>query len=354
MAIINIARVIDWQRIPIDAQDVVTKARIVLLGQPTSERRELLTAYTVHPPASYTPTPYYPVPVVVEHEDALHTTYGTERSLELRENIDPFLPPTSSVIPDPNDPQDDWVNKNNARDGDLTTYASYSPNTPSGWLTYTFNPAAPELTRRVIGFRLAYTYTADPDHTGPEPRLTAQFFVTELNLLGLGSTVGGTWDFPPAGELADYYVFLPPAYTSQVPTLPAETQYTLRLMPWSDGVTNLRAYAFYPLVIDTNLVENIAKAQIRLPAASPLRVTVKGRVPPAAEHTIVGWPGGDYTGPVARQSYTPDGNTVIDFEQAGAPPGLPMEAVEAERVRLGRTQDLIRTATYANLIRARR
>src|SRR5690606_2104087 len=89
---------------------------------------------------------------------------------------------------------------------------------------------------------------------------------------------------------------------------------------------------FYPLLLNVPLLEDIAKRQIRLPAPTPRRVTVAGYVPPDREHTIVGWPGGDYTAVVAQHQYDL-GRTVIDFEQAGAPVGLPAEAIEAARER---------------------
>lgn len=349
MARISIRRVLTWERIPIDAQEVVTKARIVVLAQHTKERLAYLRATIVNPPAAEETTDYYPVPVTFEQEDALHDAYGTERSLELPHGVDPFLAPDNSVIPDPTG--SDWTNPANVRDGLLTTYAEYNPSTPSGWLSYGLNDTGEDLRRRVAGFRLVYSYTMEDGFTGPQPPLSVDFFVKEVDSQGRGAVVYATWDFPASSDPAEAFMFLPPAYSSFIPAQPAGTTYTLRLRPWTDAVGPLNVYAFYPLVVDTDLVKNIAKAQLKTPASAPRRVTVRGYVPAGdAQHTIVGWPGGDFTGRVARQSYR-DGETVIDFEQAGAPPGLPHEAVEAERVRVTRTQALIRAATYSNLIR---
>src|SRR5690606_39112832 len=111
------------------------------------------------------------------------------------------------------------------------------------------------------------------------------------------------------------------------------------------GPASSRVTHFYPLILNEALLEENAKANIRLPAQLPQRVTVRGYVAPDREHTIQGWPGGDYTGVVAQHQYEL-GRTVIDFEESGPPLGVPAEAVEAERVRVARTAASIDRAAY--------
>src|SRR5690606_20363806 len=112
-----------------------------------------------------------------------------------------------------------------------------------------------------------------------------------------------------------------------------------------DNAEACQLFEFYPLILNTALLEEIAKSNIRLPAERPQRVTVRGYVPPDREHTIVGWPGGDYTGTVAQVQYEL-GRTVIDFEQAGAPVGLPAEAIEAARERRVAIDRAVQDAAY--------
>src|SRR5690606_35628409 len=107
-----------------------------------------------------------------------------------------------------------------------------------------------------------------------------------------------------------------------------------------------RVTDFYPLILNEALLEEIAKSNVRLPAEKPQRVTVKGYVAPDREHTIVGWPGGDYTATVAQHQYEL-GRTVIDLEQAGSPVGLDADAIETARFQDARVASAIASAGYS-------
>jgi hypothetical protein len=117
------------------------------------------------------------------------------------------------------------------------------------------------------------------------------------------------------------------------------------LSTWGDAQL-IEVTQFYPLILNTALLERIAKDNVRVPGTIPQRVTVSGYVPPDREHTITGWPGGDYTARVAQQQYEL-GRTVIDFEQAGAPVGLSAEAIEAARERSVAVRSEVLRAGYA-------
>lgn len=346
MAIITYDRVVDYDRLPIDAQDVVTRARIVVAAQPTGENRTSLAALM-----NGRSVPYLPSPIVVEYTAPQHSLFEAERSFELPSGIDPFLPPTHPSIPNP--AASGFSDANNVRDGNPETYAAL---TGSGARELSFN-VLPDPNAIVVGYRLAASVERVGDQgdvLGTPPvyahvRLRRTTGVPPSDLSG---TTHAMHELSSSLETAESYAIVPPAQNNELDdSVIAHRHSTVAVgVNALADVPSMHVYEFYPLVLNVPLLQGIAKAQIRLPASNPRRVVVRGYLPPGDRvHTIKGWPGGDYTGVVARQSYV-DGNTVVDFEQAGAPLGLSQEAVEAERVRLNRTKDLIRTANYPNLI----
>lgn len=345
MATIPMSDVLDHQLLPIDAQDIVTKVRLVIAGnragaEPLEERTSVVGEGTFD---------LIPEPVVYEYEAPEHATFGAVRSLALPDNIDPFLPPTDPTIPEP-----EAVNVTNAgdpsavRDGDPATYAE---GTGTGQMILRYMLGDTSIAHLCAGFRLRYGltgtystpigrqvlmqhwhYTPPPDgqqrilaHRRYQMQVTAEIDEpTEMYAVS-------TWDARGAVE-------------NRSEDLVKAAVIWAEANPASAG-GSWRVYAFYPLFLNEPLLANIAKANIRLPAQLPQRVTVRGYVAPDREHTIQGWPGGDYTGVVAQHQYEL-GRTVIDFEQAGPPVGLPAEAVEAERVRLSKTAAVVDRAVY--------
>lgn len=357
MANISIADVVHHEALPIDSQDIVTKVRLVVAGTragPVEPAED--SARTIDGSTETFVTPF-PQPVVYEYEDALHATYGSVRSFALPEGISPFLEPTDATIPEPT-----ALNITNAgspsavRDGDPVTYAEYAGSSQAA-LTYSLGDSS--IGRLCVGFRIRYAltgvgnalsseinrrvymqqwhYTPAPDLA---PRVLAQrrFTLTATESLSDPREFYAVtlWDARGADENSGASWIRPSLVRAEI--VPFDT------IAW-------RVFEFYPLLLDEALLLEVAKANIKLPAVTPKRVTVDGVVDPlATSHTIVGWPGGDYTGDVARQTYR-DGVTIIDFEQAGAPfdrDGLPLpqDAVEAERVRVARTRASIETAGY--------
>ncbi|MFA5551611.1 MAG: hypothetical protein WDA03_08340 [Trueperaceae bacterium] len=358
MATFPFSRVLNYERLPIDAQDIVTKARIVIVSQETTEHSFAMTSAFGNLPPNHTVIPYRPVPVTVEYESPYHSLYGAERSFSLPAGVDPFLPAPHSMIPNPI-ASPAIPDLNNIRDGDLTTYASVSGGS-GGSIQYAVHPPyVPAIEGRVvIGFRIVYDLTllgapAPGNATYPlnaDLYLAHNFGTSEI----LVSKIA--YSLPATAESGEFVAYWPRPIVNQVqdrPILSGGGQW-VRLIYIPTGFSKLDIFEFYPLIVNTALVTDIAKAQIRVPASTPRRVQVRGYLPPGdLTHTIVGWPGGDFTGVVARQTYR-DMSTIVDFEQTGAPPGVPQELLEAERVRVNRTNELIRAAEYPSLIGRRR
>lgn len=345
MAVFDFERVLDYERLPIDAQDIVTKARVVIAGQADGDlpHKYQEANFSPHQPR------YLPIPIVVEYEHPTHVSYQAERSFSLPPGVDPFLPATSPLITDAIMTAEWWTGPpSNLRDGNMSTNVEFNTTRPG--------VANPRILLRaassavIVGCRLVYTLQLES---------TAAYSPVRLELDVGGRSVGP--------------LTAPQFIRAEVVEATGMTEVTMiapRNLDWSGSptyemdlvvransglaevpkITSFLVHEFYPLIVNSNLVRDIAKAQVRLPVSTPRRVVVRGYLPPGdLFHTITGWPGGDYTGKVARQTYR-DMTTIIDFEQAGAPPGLSQEALEAERVRLNRTEQIVRSASYPTLI----
>ena len=333
MAIIPYANVVNVERLPIDAQDIVTKVRLVIAGNRAGRPG---FNFTVLENATSATVDYAPAPITFEYQDAAHATYGCERSFALPEGFNPFLPPESSAIADPvaGGTMSNPGTPSAVRDGDPTTFATLSSFGSVGTLNYDYDAS-------YVGFRLKYKAKDSAAGGG-------------LLIIHGAGRAGGyqIWSkHRRVSEGADtdtqYYV-LPHDARNQIvntPTVTGSAQQTL-VMTAATTITELEVYDYYPLVLDAELLEDVAKSNIRLPGMIPQRVTVNGIIAPDREHTITGWPGGDYTGAVAQHQYEL-GRTVIDFEQAGAPTGLPAEAVEAARERTVAVKAEIERRSYS-------
>lgn len=346
MAIIPYADVIDRQFLPIDAQDIVTKVRLVVAGNAAGHSPERLTAFATDDPDTTDTVPYAAWPVTFEYEAPEHALYGCERSFALPAGVNPFLPPTAVEIPEPT--AVGFANPGSpsaVRDGDPTTFAEYTGGIGNiGWLAYPFVDG-------VVGFRLRYTLTSVAASTGDQVRTHARLALSPRTSGArfYGMVAANTGTLPDASEPAELYMVVPPPASWADENGPAEAPHVGRFgQAWFEtfiNVTACRVHEFYPLMLDQALLLDVAKAQVRLPAQTPARVTVRGVIPPDRQHTITGWPGGDFTGTVAQVQYDL-GRTVIDFEQAGAPVGLPAEAMEAARERQGTIRGEIAAANY--------
>lgn len=342
MSTIPFSNVVDWQPLPIDAQDIVTRVTLVIAGNRAGREPATLSARDPAAFPAHTAIDYLPLPITVVYEASEHPTYGACRAFALPTGVDPFLPPTDASVPEPSFVQnfDNPGSPSAVRDGDPSTYAeSIGAMDEVAQMHYLAVPDA-------VGFRLRYWLQAETNW---------ERSYAEVNILD-GVTMRSTvqartpalLNTPDPAELemvlpADAHWALDNEWGSLTDDGGTAATVTFQKFP----MTACKLYEFYPLVLNRPLLLDIAKAQVRVPAMTPRRVTVAGTLPPTDRgHTIVGWPGGDFTGSVARLTYS-GGTTTVDFEQAGAPPGVPQEALEAERVRATRTRQVVATAGYA-------
>ena len=347
MATIPIADVLASERMPVDAQDVVTRVRLVIVGTwgGTRDPDGLRTRFG--PAAGFEYVTHFAVPLVYEYEAPEHSTYQCERSFQLPEGFNPFLPPDDVGISDPA-----AINMSDAafaRDGDPLTY-SESTSFLQTRLSYSLGPNA-----LVAGLKLRYalTYSGGIPDINRRALSLAYHFVPEAEpsderVIALQRyTLEATESIDQPEDLLVYA--LPDARGEGVnypdPALARWRTLVANVIGFSGNEHVLRVHEFYPLVLNEALLEDVARANIRLPAANPARVTVRGYVAPDREHTITGWPGGDFTGQVAQHQYDL-GKTIVDFEQAGAPVGLPAEAIESARERASATLAAISSANY--------
>lgn len=360
MAVISYADVIDRQLLPVDSQEIVTRVRLVIAGDIAGASPTTLTADAGAQGQSQSErVDYVPMPIVFEFEAPEHAIYGAERSFALPSGLNPFLPPTDPLVPEPAVVNFDNPGSPSAvRDGDPSTFATFTG--AGAVIDYTSAEG-----QGVVGYRLRYTLeTSGVTHTRVQAALTPVVMnplfdgVPAFVPFAPGALVVASVNPLAAAEAqTEQYMVLPPMAgwsPDNAAVTPIDGRGFGKMTLIADlNVTAMLVYAFYPLILNEPLLEEIARAQVRLPAQLPQRVTVRGYVSPDREHTIIGWPGGDYTGVVAQHQYEL-GRTIIDFEQAGSPAGLPAEAIEAARERKQAIDGTVAVANYNLMMGSRR
>lgn len=364
MASIPFSDVLDWQPLPVDAQDVVTKVRLVVSGDLAGAAPDSVSVQN----RAGEQLAYFPQPVIVEYEAPEHAIYGAERSFALPTGFNPFLSPTDPRIPEPivvgfTNPGTPSV----VRDGDPETFALWDGDAPAAdgrrsifYDLAAFTHADALAASRMVGFRLVWSMTGGTLLEDGGDILARAITRPPVHVF-LRASPGWSGDdsdyvdaravyaVRPIDAVTEAYGLLPgAAYRRWWETPAGMTSALVGVMLAAyerADVEQLRVHSFYPLMLDDEALLEAARAQVRLPAALPQRVTVRGVILPDRTHTLTGWPGGDFTGDVAQHQYEL-GRTIIDFEQAGAPVGLPAEAMEAARERGVAVAGVVRVASY--------
>lgn len=352
MATIPMSDVIDWQPLPIDSQDIATKIHLLVSGQPAGAVPRVIESSVYETDGSTITNKavlsHSFVPVVHTYTAPEHAAYGCERLVNIPEGTNPFIAPADLPI---DDPEVDSVGVEEVRDGNPETYCEVTVEDHANWLLR-YDPY-----EHMVGFRAMYAFTRE-NQVVTTPLHDAQIRMLHRSSESVDRVdVSRLWELTPTASVEDLTeAFAVANYDARSLDVYKAGQaraafLDMVLIPASGarytGV--LRVYHFYPLVLDTAVLDDVAKSHVRLPASTPRRVSVRGYVAPEREHTITGWPGGDFTGAVAQHQYEL-GRTVIDFEQAAAPVGMAFESVEAERARLLRTDSVVREANYRLLI----
>lgn len=354
MAVIDYADVITTERLPIDAQDLATRVQLVVAGNLAGWTPRQAFA-RIDSGGAVEPMTIVQRPITHVFEHAEHATLGVVKSLGLPEGMDPFLPPTDAGVGEPYS----TTGLTNAgspsaiRDGDPATYAvsDLSGTSQVVWRQWLTSP-----NQRIYGFRLVHTFTKDgAGSTYALDSAPGLVTIIQRSHRSVSDPVEARyyWPIQPTEDHdspMDAYAVVPFDARGHADNNAGETiidySYLDLTVLQQSGGGELRIHAFYPLILNEALLDGIAEAQARVPAQTPKRVTVRGYVPPDAEHTITGWPGGDLTAAVAQHQYEL-GRTIIDLEQAGAPVGLPAEAIEAARERTASVRREVAVAGYS-------
>lgn len=357
MATIPYANVIKTEPLPIDAQNIATRIRLMIAGTRSGKQPDILDVLaddTGGSSGAYSHVTYVPAPIVHDYQDAAHATYGVVRSEDAPQGLAPFLAPTDASIPEPTAyGMSNPGSPSAVRDGDGTTYAQNDGTHDTIDLRFDTG-VGPSV--QFVGFKIKYaanTQASTLPATGFKGHVAVAMTIRRDTALAWPIyTVKGYWGLPDT-DANEFYVLFPfdargLAENQGSPGSNDTLQMTLDLysLPGSLAAAgDLKVYEFYPLVLDAAKLDGIAAQYVKLPAATPTRVTVRGYVPPAASHTITGWPGGDYTGKPAKHTYG-GGLTIIDFEQKGAPIGSTQEAAQVQAAQTANAQSLVTAQGY--------
>lgn len=300
----------------IDTAEACSEVSLVLAGEPAGKAADGVEST-------------FPLGVVINTgQDAYRVQYIPAPITYRRENVDadfrrllsvpfegrsPFLPPDQVDFGTVNI-GGTWAGAvDDIRDGDPTSYLQGD----DGYLTFNLDGTG------TVGFGI--TYELDEG----EAMVALLYAGTErLSNAGFVECTFGKWKLPPTKNGPETFYAVLPHDARHLPINGGEgVVYTILMVaPWGwhpeqglrnpGSYSNLLLYELLPLQLDTALLYNAAGRVLKEPASRPMSVTVAGFVPPAETHTLLGWPGGDYTGTVARQVYR-EGETTIDFEQVG-------------------------------------
>ena len=260
--------------IPLDAQDIATAVTVVVAGQNQNEPDEVESnAGTV--------SQLYRMTAQATYEHELHDTYHAHTSAELSPGVEPF---ESRYAPDTNI----FANGDNAWDGDLSTFAYNSLDNSEHIIEYDVSLPA----RRVMGIRIVYRCTIPPGDAriAVEYRTAADRFIR------------ARWGLiQSSSNQVLEAIFLPPFdqdYNEAIVGLRVPLD-TLS----GEGADTVRIYDIQPLILDEDMVKDMAASKVKLPAQVPREITVHGIVEPAKQVTITGAPGGDISGDAREFRY---------------------------------------------------
>lgn len=358
MAIIPMSSVLKSEPLPIDAQDVATRIRLMIAGTRSGQKPDIISVLsddTGGTSGAYSHVTYVPAPIVHEYSDAAHATYGCVRSESAPDGLAPFLAPTDASIPEPQSAHgmSNPGSPSAIRDGDGTTYAQNDGSSDSIEIYYSTG-VSPSV--QFVGFKVKYTANTQASIlpvTGFKGHVAVHMEITrDLNITTPIYTVKATWGLPDC-DLNEFYVLLPFDARGLAENQGSHgygdvLQMSLQLYSLPGSLVaagDLQVFDFYPLVLDTTKLDGTASSFVKLPAATPKRITVLGYVAPASSHTITGWPGGDYTGTPAKHTYG-SGKTVIDFEQKGSPLGARQEAAQVQAAQTLNAQGIVNAQGY--------
>jgi hypothetical protein len=305
---------------PVISEDVVTKVNIVVAGAPAGRTPDYQFAANWDPPSAGGRThtmahyEYVPLPIVFSYEDPLHAVFRAEKSFALPEGINPFLEPSLAMTEAGTELTNSaaWVNLDNIFDEDATTYASL-PAGSSAFLQIATriiddSPGRDLIAEQpMVGFRVVYAGLFFPDvfqdYSGERSanrvdfklQITDQMFSGTLQSQSHLTEVLASYALQSvevqSGGLGFYSVWNPSAQFDVVnhpDGRPIYHSVNGMLLSVKDTVSEVRLYYFYPLVMNAELLTEIARANLRIPRALPGDAIVRGYSPPVPVVAVEG------------------------------------------------------------------
>jgi len=335
---------------PIDSEDVVTKVHLVIAGDVAGRESDVLASQDWLPGASGRFThalsyfDYIPRPIVFTYEHVLHQYFRAEKSFGLPEGVNPFYEPNEL------EPAfGDFHGTGNIRvfsnagsenigaiyDGDPTTYKALPLGETRyiGWrwtLAWEEETPLEQLPQELFaGFRVMHTGELFPGTTDPLRYPEQAHNRVQMIWQVFGNTDG--FAQPHVDDVLSevfsahalqssaidsggigFYSVLP--VSAQMDPLNRDSTYSewevrsvlYEIMLWvTSPVTDVHVYAFYPLVLNEELLTEIAKSNLRVPRALPGDVVVEGYSAPVPVVTVqdAQFPGGELSDVVEAVEY---------------------------------------------------
>lgn len=339
------SELVDFYFKAVNGEDVVTKVNLVVAGSPAGRVPED-EAYYRNDPTLYDANgngetdariteEYVPVPIVHSYEHPLHATYGAERTFALPPGVVPFLEaPDAAAISGMtlSNPFSAWSNIANVYDGNESTFAATAGST---WFTleWTYQSLGADAVanQKVVGFRLVYSAEIGNTAYGNavmryNPHISYRQYA-DSKLVPIGSTypysssqeyfsvierlylIRSTYDPADAAMNKGAIYSVVPFSSSFVPEnlnagFTAESSYA-RISVYATEVVagTSKIYHYYPLVLNTDLLDEVAKSNISLPSTLSGDVVVLGYRPPRPVVRVVNLYGEPVGNPPSTDMY---------------------------------------------------
>lgn len=330
-----------YKALPIDAQDLTSAVDIVVVGDKAGLEPDSIICSDTYGEVVM-PNQYVASPAVASFVHEQDATYHMKKSVKLADFFDPFLKVTDlsydlySVLPTPIDsklvlrvyrlfPAPEVVPTALSDDDNSTYLSNTAPAGQQIYSTWLIGNTYQGHMHSALGFRFIYSMLLSNTNPAPYIEIHHSQTCTDADSVVHQLAAVARYNIPNTeGSINDIYGILPiPIFWDPDNGYTAISQTTYITMFANDsnftGPGTLKVYEWFPLIIDYDKLQNVASAEIKLPAIRPAQVVVKGYSAPDTSLTVSGYPGGDITAAVASVEYKHDMEngliTVYSLEQ---------------------------------------
>jgi hypothetical protein len=336
--IIPFANIIKRKPLPQDDSELCTKMNIVLIGDfkvSGSGDGDGLPMFYI----DTEPHDYLPAPITIEAEHVDHADWRHEKVAAIDPNLDVFMRPDDIGVIVYTDFDVSPVGAASVelalRDEGTTSYVELDAVGAGTTGEIRIDDSTNAFNRRIVGVKFCYEATLATPNSGKTLYARVSHLNTRGNLNSDALTLGIS-DTPGADNIrSQVLVSLKVENTIRVIQWVYFPYHALQSAEFSTGqlvfdarfeingedfaaVTDFKLFYFYPLIVDTDRLQDYAESFINLPTPIPQSVEVLGYVQgDGTTATITGYPGGDQTLEVRQitryPSRSPTGTTVIDL-----------------------------------------